>query len=124
MRDEVAFLILQNINKGLKTQKYIINEYVLYSEFAVRDLEAVCVCLCRDSGILFEYAGQGTAVISHSIPAHFSSSALSNFAILRPCFRTVAFNFLISSSSSSTLMPSGNTLPPAAGVEAGVPFEI
>lgn len=63
MRDEVAFLILQNINKGLKTEKYIINEYVLYSEFVVRDLEAVC--MCRDSGILFEYAEQGTAVVSH-----------------------------------------------------------
>ena len=55
--------------------------------------------------------------------AWFSPRAASSLPILRPCLRTVAFNFLISSKSSSILTPSGKTAP-AAGVEAGVPFEI
>ena len=57
---------------------------------------------------------------------YFSSSAVSSFAILRPCFLTVAFNFLISSSSSSIFNPSGSATAAATGAEFGtlLPFEI
>ena len=57
---------------------------------------------------------------------YFSSSAVSSFAILRPCFLTVAFNFLMSSSSSSIFNPSGSATAAAAGAEfcTLLPFEI
>ena len=73
--------------------------------------------------------GQGHRRVKKMCPEifyYFSSSAVSSFAILRPCFLTVAFNFLISSSSSSIFNPSGSATAAATGAEFGtlLPFEI
>ena len=54
---------------------------------------------CRNKGVFKTYVEWDYAA--------FSSSCASSFAILRPCFRTVAFSFLMSSKSSSIFKPSG-----------------
>ena len=86
MRDEVAFLILQNINKGVKTQKYIIKEYVLYSEFVVKGLEAVCVWVLIPSYCLNMRDGEPE---QGSFPFRFRLTSL------RARFPTLLFSALV-----------------------------